>query len=390
MDPKTKVPWDPPLKNPEAEDFFAKRAAPLYSRAADTKEKKIQALAEGFTYLTKLKKDGHEPKKIKNLKLPHTTGAAKINGINWSADGNRIGYCRQDHMIGVMDATKNCGVYGAKANWSQCIAMHPTRDVVLTGGMANAVEIWNPAAPGRLGRIGTLIHHDGYISSLEFMPDGAQFLSSSGDAVSRSSWHICGKGVDGSGRSGAARARTQRTRRAQPAPPRSSACREPLPRQFTNPARRAQPHPSQDSRLVDLESKKSIVRFCGHIKDSQKVSYATGAQLGHVPLRPHLNAPSACRCRCRLCHGARDHQTAGIRAWRAPSPPPPPFPPPSLPTPLLTRCAQTTTPRGSSRSSPRAPRTRRCGCGTSIPASAQWSSSATRSSTRAPCSPTAT
>ena len=128
------------------------------------------------------------PTEIKTLKMPPCNkNARKINGINWSADGNRIAWCRQDHSCGVTDVKKNAGVYGMQMPWAQCIAMHPTRDIVITGGMDNAVKIWKPSdlasQAGTMVGIGQIVHHDGYIDSLEFMPSGAQFLSCSGDAV---------------------------------------------------------------------------------------------------------------------------------------------------------------------------------------------------------------
>lgn len=151
------------------------------------KKNKPQAIdASG---LTKIK--GLSVKELKTLKLPPgDKGSNKLNGLSWAPPGDfstRIAYCRQDHMFGIFDVTKNNGCWGAKANWAQCIAMHPTVDgFTLTGGMDNATTMWKPGGtPGKLTTLKKVIEHDGYIASLAFMEKGNKYVSASGDADCR-------------------------------------------------------------------------------------------------------------------------------------------------------------------------------------------------------------
>ena len=159
---------------------------------------------------------GKNIKLLKTLALPPAPKSNKIQGISWAPPGpheNRIGFARQDHFVGIIDVRRNCGVYGCKSPWSQCVALHPTEDVILTGGMSNATTMWKQAdLQGRLQEVAKMSEHDGYISSLHFLgSDGKQYLSSSGDS---------------------------------------------------------------DVRMFDVERRASIMRMCGHEKDAQSITFA--------------------------------------------------------------------------------------------------------------------
>jgi WD40 repeat protein len=122
------------------------------------------------------------------MKLPPGDKSSnKLNGLQWAPSGQfetRIGYVRQDHMFGVMDVTKNNGVWGGKAPWAQCIAMHPSVDgIIATGGMENATKLWAKSdTPGKVANTKTIIEHDGYIASLFFLNGGNDYISASGDS----------------------------------------------------------------------------------------------------------------------------------------------------------------------------------------------------------------
>lgn len=212
-----------PLKTPYGKDKYKDVEAEVL-KAIETnfeasKKKKPQAFdSEG--QLKKVK--GITPMTLKTLKLPPCDrNSNKINGLCWAPPGpneTRLAYCRQDHMFGIFDITKNAGVYGGKASWAQCIALHPSKDIVLTGGMDNATTIWkNGDNPGKLVEVTKLILHDGYISSLDFINGGDQFISAGGDA---------------------------------------------------------------DIHVVDVEKKASVVKMCGHDKDAQSVSWAANDVCG--------------------------------------------------------------------------------------------------------------
>ena len=174
-----------------------------------SKKKKPQALDSSG--LPKIK--GREIQKMKTMKVPPGDPKSfKINGIKWGTGENskRLAFARQDHFLGVVDAEKNNMCFGAKAPWTQCIALHPSKDIVLSGGMDNATTIWKGEG-GKLIEQGKIIEHDGYIASLTFMDGGNKYISAAGDA---------------------------------------------------------------DARIFDLERKTSIVRFCGHDKDCQSLCFA--------------------------------------------------------------------------------------------------------------------
>jgi len=178
-----------------------------------SKKKKPQAMdSAGLTKIA-----GGAIMALKTLKLPPGDNKSnKLNGLAWAPAGefeSRIAYCRQDHMFGIFDVTKNNGVWGGKANWAQCVAQHPSRDgLVLTGGMDNATTMWNKSStPGKLTEVTKIIEHDGYIASLAFMDGGNKYISASGDA---------------------------------------------------------------DIRIFDVETKAPLMRFCGHDKDAQSLCFA--------------------------------------------------------------------------------------------------------------------
>jgi len=147
----------------------------------------------------------------KTLKIkPGDPKSKKINGIAWGTKDHvdRLAYARQDHFLGIFDVAKNIGIAGTKAPWCQCMAMHPTSELVISGGMDNATTLWKRDG-GKLIEQTKVICHDGYIASLNFINSGTQWLSAGGDA---------------------------------------------------------------DIRLIDLKAKASIQRFCGHEKDAQSLT----------------------------------------------------------------------------------------------------------------------
>lgn len=179
---------------------LAKKKKPAAFDGAGLAPMKNMAVKESFT-----------------LKLPPGDKKSfKINNIQWGqGDGDHsmfLAFARQDHFMGVFDVVKNRGVAANKAAWAQSIAIHPTKPIVLSGGMDNATTMWSWDPPGsNLKEKGKIIEHDGYISSLVFVENGDKFVSASGDA---------------------------------------------------------------DVRLFDTERRTSVVRLCGHKKDAQSISFA--------------------------------------------------------------------------------------------------------------------
>lgn len=173
-------------------------------------KKKPQAMDSSS--LEKIK--GRPIVEMKTLKLPPPDPKSfKINGISWGTDqnSNLVAFARQDHLLGVVNAEKNNYVACCKASWTQCMAMHPNKPIVLSGGMDNATTVWG-LGEGKMSEKTKIIEHDGYIASLVFTDKGDKYLSAAGDG---------------------------------------------------------------DIRLVDMEKKTTLTRFCGHIGDAQSLTFAS-------------------------------------------------------------------------------------------------------------------
>lgn len=154
---------------------------------------------------------------IKQLKSDKDKIPVKITGFNWcsATDANApfygcIAYARQDHMMAVVNSN-NCTITGKVTKFAQCVALHPKSNIILSGGMDNATTMWKKEdGKNDLQMTKVITEHDGYICSLEFCEGGDKFMSTSGDS---------------------------------------------------------------DTRLFDVERKTSTMRFCGHSKDAQSLSF---------------------------------------------------------------------------------------------------------------------
>ena len=130
--------------------------------------------------------------KIKDLsmacmkEIPHTKDS-KISAMGWghSEDDHRLVVCDQAGACFVWDSVRNNRMYGCIYPFAQCVAMHPEKGntMLLLGGMRNATVQFKKTAGAVLTEGKTWVQHDGYISSVAFLPGKPDhYVSASGDA----------------------------------------------------------------------------------------------------------------------------------------------------------------------------------------------------------------
>jgi len=139
--------------------------------------------------LCKVKDIQHSVKKM----IPHgkksSDGQApnKIMALAWSKSANdpRMAIIDQMGACFVWDTEKTLRCGGFIYPFAQCLALAPkscATPMVLVGGMRNASELYiQEPGVAKMKAKKTWIAHDGYISSIHFMAEGAKYISSSGD-----------------------------------------------------------------------------------------------------------------------------------------------------------------------------------------------------------------
>lgn len=151
-----------------------------------SKKNKPQALDSSA--LSKVK--GNDP--IAKRKLKYTT--EKVTCLAWSPvkGDQRMVMADQLGMVTVFNPKKGTRTFGFRKTFVQAVALHPTKMIVLAGGMDNQINLYrendksDPKIPASRLVAGKapMVEHDGYISSLEFL-DENKFVSASGDADCR-------------------------------------------------------------------------------------------------------------------------------------------------------------------------------------------------------------
>jgi WD40 repeat protein len=124
----------------------------------------------------------------------------KVIGVQWAPKGgnddlgNRIVASDQSGQVLIINAKKGSRKLGynltGPSRFVQAVALHPTKDIVVSGGMDNTISLAVPEAPDDpINPFMTLTKqwagegpygHDGMISSLRFVSE-TRFLSTGGD-----------------------------------------------------------------------------------------------------------------------------------------------------------------------------------------------------------------
>lgn len=138
--------------------------------------------------------------KVVKKEIPHGSkppGGEKANKTMALAWGQGTDPHNPDRRMAIVDQMGSCFVwntvrntrmYGLHYPFAQCLALNDDQEhpLVLVGGMRNATVLYKKVEESAIMKeTKTWIQHDGYISSLHFLSDGKQYISSSGDAEVR-------------------------------------------------------------------------------------------------------------------------------------------------------------------------------------------------------------
>jgi len=177
-------------RNKEKEQYLFDKTNEVHDKDRDAKKDTPQKF--GADGLPKIKDIAHViKKKIPHGKKPGSDDKPnKIMSLAWGPndDDTRMAVVDQLGLCAVWDTNKQIRMYGLTYAFAQSVAVnHDTANpLVLVGGMRNATTLYkkNGNAAVMLEQK-TWIQHDGYISSLHFLPKDECYISASGDAEIR-------------------------------------------------------------------------------------------------------------------------------------------------------------------------------------------------------------
>jgi len=174
-------------RNKEKEQYLIDKTTQLADKDRDAKKETPQQF--GPDGLCKIKDIAHVvKKKIPHGKKPNADDKPnKIMTLAWGPGSNdtRMAVADQLGFVAIWDTVKEIRLSGAQYPFAQSVAINydASRPLLLIGGMRNATTLYTKpdGSSAKMVEHKTWVQHDGYISSLHFLPQDQCYISASGD-----------------------------------------------------------------------------------------------------------------------------------------------------------------------------------------------------------------